>query len=283
MYILVLLSALLTSLAVGFYAGTNAEVSEERQLMEKLVEKHNDAAPARSLTYAIAVIAQEGNRADGRPVTGKPTLEEAIDKVERTPKENELFRLLGTDAWGMQFRRSLIAQRHQEVPGVDLYVDHFINDLVRNPAAVEGAKTALDRIPAGQFPLERVAILAALARGDGNADVVKSLARQEFTQNAPDARPEPSAATTDDELNVALSTTPAQTRPIAAHGLFLKNTQDPTEALGGTVDGIVAQSDWGIRSTMAIHFLETYPTMNDQLTSALAARGITLKIGPDGE
>jgi hypothetical protein len=283
MYILVLLSAFLTSLAVGFYSGTNAEVAEERQLMEKLVEKNNDAAPARSLTFAISVIAQEGNRADGLPVTGKPTLADAIDKVERTPKENELYRLLGTDAWGMQFRRSLIAQKHQEVPGVDLYVDNFISDLSRDPGAVEGAKTALDRIPAGQYPLERVAILAALARGDGNADAVKSLARQEFTQSPPEARPDPSAATTDDELNVALSTSPAQARPIAAHGLFLKNTQDPTEALGATVDGIVAQTDWGIRSTMAIHFLETYPNMNDQLKSALSARGITLQFGHDGE
>jgi hypothetical protein len=79
---------------------------------------------------------------------------------------------------------------------------------------------------------------------------------------------------TEEQINEGLSTTPAQARPISAQGIFLRTAQDPDEALSGTLEGIASQSDWGIRSTLALQFVGAHPDLKSALENGLSARGI---------
>ena len=253
------------SISLGYYSGKAARVptSVSHEQPQVLADSANSVRP--TLTAP------------------KPTfVEMAIDATARTEKENDLYRALGDDPVGAKVRRALIAQNHREVPGVDAFVQNFVEELVQDSsAAKDTVRTALARISADNHPLERVALLAALASDPRNADAVRALALNEFTENPPEPRPDPKAVNTSAELDAALSTTPAQTRPIAAQGLFLKTARDANEALAGTLTGITSQQDWGIRAALAQQFLGSYPSMKSALVASLNKQGISLELGQE--
>jgi hypothetical protein len=236
----------------------------------------------RSLTTAFDAVVSAGGR---KPASAAPyqaiVVESALDGVVRSPREEELYRRLGDAPSMKRLRRALIAQRHREVPGVDDYAREFAVELGHGATGIETVREALERLPAAEYPLERVAMIAALGSNPKNADSVKQLALAELIENPPAPRPDPHAAdATPEQVNEGLSTTSAQARPLAAQGILLKNARDADEALAGTVEGIASQRDWGIRSSLALQFIQEHPDKGGALHLALASRGIAVKLPP---
>ncbi len=253
-----------TSLVGGYLAGRSATQPQ-----------------AHPVEQIRATAASPVNQA-GAPLLARSSVEIALDSAPLTEHESRLNRDLGDDALGTQMRRALIAQNHQEIPGVDAYAQSFVTRLAQDSEhGTDTVKAALNRISPDAYPLERVALIAALGTNPKNADAVRALALQEFTESPPAARPNPETASTPRELDEALSTTPAQARPITAQGIFLKNARDSAEALAGTLAGITRQQDWGIRATLARQFLEAYPSIKPELLASLDRSGISVDLGQE--
>jgi hypothetical protein len=166
---------------------------------------------------------------------------------------------------------------------VDDYGLDFRYHLSHDPSGAELVRAGMGRLSATEFPLERTMLLMAYASNPANAESARQFALDELTQSPPPARPDPHApGLTETQLDEALSTTPAQIRPIAAESILLRSSRDPAQALAGTVEGVAAQSDVGIRTKLVMQFLDKYPDQRDGLQAALEARGVSLKFVAQG-
>jgi len=284
---------LLCITTLGYHAGLNADQAEnEEQLLTELSD-HQPKAPVKSLTYAISVASEESSRTEGLKLTGTSSVEKALDHIQLTPHEQDLWHALGDDPVGLRVRRLLIADNHRsEVPGTDLFVRNIYEDLTADKNnSVDNLKSALNRVPASGFSMERISLLSMMSTvassvgssgssaspGGPNA-ITKDAALNELTQNIIPARPDPNLAQNEEQLNAALSSTPDTSLPIASEQIFLNNTSNPAEALTGTVQGIISQPDVGIQLAIATEFVRAYPNMKDELNQDLQARGIKISL-----
>lgn len=262
---------------LGYYSGTSQSstpTDPESQLQAALGRRDDGKnSPAQSLSYSLAVVAEEERHA--RHIhEGEPSIvEQALEQAPKTPQEEKLAQALG-DA---PLNKAFLAFSHQDdIPGAQLYSQRFLDHLLRNgDSGFSELKSGLNRLPADQFPIERAAILMRAEQIPGKGPEVKDLAYREVLQNTPEARPDPSKAQSENELNLALSTTPAILLPIAAHSVFLRNAE-PSEALDGTLQGILTQKDIGIRSSLANQLITLHPQLLGPLKTGLEEHHIDL-------
>lgn len=263
----------------GYYSGLQQRVKVQAELEAALAQSAEQPVN-RSLAFAISVATEEKMRRDGRRhvsgVSDISVLNQALDRTTMSEHEADLAKVLGSDEGSAKLRRFLTADRHEgEVPGAHLLVARYLDELKEDPkAGLNTLEGALDRIPATGFPLERASLLLTMNDVVEKSDQIKARSLTELTQNITPARPDPQAATTPEEVDSALSTTAEMMLPIVAHQVFLKNTTDSGEALSGTIDGISAQPDPGVRIAIASQFLGAYPDLRNDLISSLNAKGI---------
>ncbi len=193
--------------------------------------------------------------------------EEKLKKILSDPEMQPLF-------------VALTADEHAEESPEGVVASHELLEKMKNDPeyGIATIRKGLSAIPAAEYPLERASLLMVAAELPGKAAEARELAMKELTENVVMPRPDASAATTEEEMDRALSTTPAMMLPVSAHVAALRTTDKPQEAFAMTLNGIVAQKDHGIRAAIASHFASSYPDMKEALREALAAKNIILPV-----
>jgi len=148
-------------------------------------------------------------------------------------------------------------------------------------------RAGLASLPSEGFALERLSLLEAANSLHGAIpdEELRSVAADEMVNPVP-ARPDPSAANTEDELNLALSTTLDLAVPQAAHQIYLSVSEDPQKSLSDTVRAIEAQPDPAIQAGLARQFVDHYPEspeMRTALQTELDNREIALVVPQAGQ
>jgi hypothetical protein len=263
------------SLLAGYYSGLQKRVAVQADLKKELL-KSNDLPLKRSLAFAITVATEEKMRQSGKGLSDISVLNSALDRSMMTDHESELAKALGNDEAGAKLRRFLIADHHEaEVPGSHLLVSRFLDELKANPElGLSTLQSALDKIPPAGFPLERASLLLTMNDVVEKSDTIKTSSLNELVTNVVPSRPDPQTAQSEEDQNQALSTSAEMMLPIVAHEVFMKNTTDSGEAMNGTVEGIAAQPDKGVKIAIASQFLDVYPAMKNDLIAALNAKGV---------
>ncbi len=262
---------------VGYDAGLRQKLVMEDSVLESLSQ--NDSHKInQSLSYAVSVVAEEEARVS-KGVQEKVTpFEKALESLSLSQKETDLHPILGKSESDTRLWHALIAERHsEEVPGAELFVRNFQEEMKQNPE--ESKQTiggALNRIPASLYPLEKAALLMLMDQIPGASSEAKSRGYSEMIHSLADSQNERGSAKTYAERLHAKSTTPDMLLPIVAQSIYLKYTEDPAEALEGTVQGISAQQNKRVRSTMAAQFVEKFPEMKSKLTESLSSQGIQI-------
>ncbi|OFZ82974.1 MAG: hypothetical protein A2583_13115 [Bdellovibrionales bacterium RIFOXYD1_FULL_53_11] len=213
-------------------------------------------------------------------------IEEAVDAIRIGDAERRLAAALDGDGIERMILRVVIAANHAEaVPETDKMSDRYLEEFSLRPLeTLQAVKKALGAMPADEFPIERAALIALASGLPGHESEAAALALTELMSSVPAPRLSPARATTQEELDASLSSTPEMTLPVTAHSVFLKTTADPERALEGTVDGIVAQRDLGVRNIMASQFVALHPSMADELRTRLSQRGVLVSdAGGHGE
>jgi hypothetical protein len=201
-----------------------------------------------------------------------------IDHVKQTSFDKKLAEALGTDTQDKELFRNLDVLYHlDEVQDGERYVENFLASLKADPVAgMLQLKDALEKLPASEFPLERASVLREMAQMKGYSNEANDIALQDLTHFIPDARPQLTAGMSTDQMNAAVSSTPDLLLPIVAQQVFLQTANTPNDALEGTVQGIVAQKDLGIQTTMAVQFLRQYPAQAEVFLASLNSQNITV-------
>ncbi len=267
-------------------AGYYNQLQQKKILQHKITMdllKSEQEPPKRSLVYALSVIAEKELKSRGVTPNGPSAIEKAIEHLNLSERDQVILRALGTDEVGRKFGRILIAEKHtSDLPGSEQFLSDFYSDLKNNPSrTLANAQTILERTPVKGYPAERAALLSLMDNAHLNTPLVRARSLEEFTQNIVEPRPDPNTAKTTEELNQALSVTPEILLPITAHSIFLKNTNDPREALRGTIRGIVTQLDSGIRVNMANQLIAQHPELKNDLHQLLSENNIHLPRGDE--
>ena len=273
---------LFSAFTFGYYSGLNSRVDETQSIIAELSK--TDSA-AQSLGFALSVVTEERMHEEGVPLSGASSIERELDRLSRSTHSsdgsNDLSKAFGNDSKGQRFRQAFTADTYaQDLPGAELYSKRFWEGLRNDPENAQAdIREMLDRLPSQGYPLERSSLIVNMGNLQVNSSEAKAYALNELTRNIIAARPDPSTAGTQEELNQALSTTWDMMIPISAHSAFMKNVSSPDEALAGTVDGILSQPDAGIRIALVSQFLEIYPTLEGQLRATLGNHDIRLVTG----
>lgn len=263
-----LFSVLILFFAVGagFVAGQALSPSTKVDVVQAL---QSDGRSPSSLNYALNEVLIKAVD-DGLP---KSPLELTIDRLELSAEEEKLARALGADPLSIKLRRALIAPRHGTIGHEELGIQ-YLKEFRAHPAeSLSSMVRALDAMPFETYPNERAAVLLAASTLPGQENQVRELALHELTS----AVVEPIDPRTSDSDQV-LRISNQMIVPIASHLAYLSTSPNAHVALAGTVDGIVAQQDMGIRFRLAGQFIEKFPQMEDELNATLASRGIELPV-----
>lgn len=267
---LLFLISVCCALIAGYYSGLQQRLAILRDVPKQLTQSPSEPLQ-RSLAFALSVVAEEKKRHSSHALPSDiSVLNNALDRTTLSAHERALWKVLGEDEAGAKLRRFLIADHHEkEVPGAHLLVSRYMEDLKSNPEmGLRTLQSALDRIPSYGFPAERASLLMSMNEVVEKSDVIKARSLDELIQKS-DAPP--SEVT---EAEGTEGSTAELLLPVVAHQVFLKNTSDSDEALNGTVEGMAAQGDEGVRVAIAAQFLGVYPDLRESFGSALRDKGI---------
>jgi hypothetical protein len=251
-------------LATGFILGSPKNVEKSRSFVG------TTQAPALSAPLSLS------------KMSVKTDIWTKADQIVMTEVERGLAQAMDVSPVGTMLRKMLVSGNHSDsFAGSEELGLETLKVLQKNPTlAAREVLRALDlkELAVTELAAGRAALLVTLSRLPGHEVETQAAALREITEHAPDARPDYSQATTQDELDRALSSTPETAAPLIAHAVFMESANDIDKSFRATIDGIVAQKDAGIRNTLGEQFLNRYPEAQALLTQALLARGISIDL-----
>lgn len=264
-----LLSALVIFCAVtgGFVAGQIFSPTTEVDVVQEL--KTDGRSPS-SLNYAINEVLTKAE--DDGP---KSPVEQAIDRLELSAEEEDLSKALSNDPLSIKLRRALIAPRHgSEIVGHEELGLQYLKEFREHPTqSLASMIKALDAMPVAAYPNERAAVLLAASTLPGQENEVRQLALRELTSTVVEAI-DPRRSDSEQVMRISNQ----MIVPIASHLAYLNTNPNAAAALSGTIDGIMAQPDTGIRYRLAGQFIEKFPQLESELRNTLTSKGIELPV-----
>lgn len=204
-------------------------------------------------------------------------LDEAFSKVAFTDTEKQFLDHFGDDPSSKLLRRSFILSQHEsEIPNAREENKQLIDKIKATPSTLHSIVDVLSRLPQNQFAIEKASLLMLSTSFPESSEQMRHTALQILVTAVAPSRATSSETRTQDQLNQALSGSPDHVLPVLAHHIFLRGDIDPSTALSGTLNGIVAQTDRATRQTMVIQHLQKFPNQREELETSLRERGIEI-------
>ena len=113
--------------------------------------------------------------------------------------------------------------------------------------------------------IDKMRLLDIASHLVGVDEEVISIANEVLEENIVPARPSAENAKTEEELNLALSTTFEMAVPIMAHGVALSKIDDPNLALAITIDALNNQPEKFITDQILNNTIKKFPDLEESL------------------
>lgn len=190
-------------------------------------------------------------------------VESLVNRIEISDQEKKMKESLGAEESGRRLADFILIKNHStEFADSSQYLDNKVREFMSSPEASEvQIRSAMDRLPASEFPRERAHLIKLLEPLDLNSEQVRSVALSELTQTAQG----------NDSEN---SVTPI----LSAHQLYLSKSEEMDERLEATIQGMKAQSNPQIRQALAQNLLSFHPDQLRVLNSTLVERNIDFQV-----
>lgn len=202
-------------------------------------------------------------------------LEKAALAAPLDAAEADLMKSADANAWERKLKLATIAARHggQISNGESLGLA-YLQAMMKEPReAMQAIASLIKKLPVAEFAVDRAALMDVAAQLPGQETEVRKLAREELKTVVAEAKPDPSTATTQEELNKILTTDPAGTVAVVAHGAILKTQKNADEVLSDTIEALRAQRDTTVRNQIAGQDVAKYPQHEQPLVNELNALG----------
>lgn len=262
------------AMASGFVAGHVASPPSDIDLSAHLAKEGRTPS---SLNFALSsIVVDDKDAVLAAPLDdGASAIEMAIDQIELSDSEARLAKAIGDDPLSIKLRRALIAPKHEDlIPNHHELGVKYLEDFRKTPAeSIKMMTRALSVMPAEEFPMERASLIMVATTLPGQQTEAQQLALTELTTTIIEPVKDARNAESNDLM---VKHSQLMSIPITAHMAFLRTSSDATMALSGTVEGIVAQPDLGLRFRLANQFISKFPSMEEELKITLARRGIQL-------
>ena len=154
------------------------------------------------------------------------------------------------------------------------FVPRFKAAFADPEAGIKLARDGLTKLPKLGFGLERMSLLEAAASIPGKKAEAKELAAQELTENVIPSRPSAESAKTEEELNLALSTTHDHNLPQVAAAIVVALADTPEESARTISQSIAVQPEPFVQRQIAQQFLSAHPQARKVLEDELGRRGV---------